>query len=233
MISDKNDHNKISPSRNSQVWDNHWKILNKKNSLLNFLQTFYRKQIIARAVNYYINRFFQKTGTFVECGSGTSQTTLKTVKYDRKFIALDYSKQILEITIKNPVIDECVHGDIFKLPFQSNSLDGIWNVGVMEHFYEHEINSILKEFKRVLKNDANIIIFWPMKFSPYILLINFYERILKYIFKKKINIYPDEVTRLKSKNHAKEIFIRNEFKNVKTFFNYRDLFSFCIIVCSK
>ena len=79
-----------------QDWDDFWERKNK--GLLSRFLGFYRIQIIGRAINYYINTYFKPEGIFVECGSGTSETTLKTIKKKRTFIAIDYSTSVLEYT---------------------------------------------------------------------------------------------------------------------------------------
>lgn len=42
-------------------------------------------------------------------------------------------------------------------------MDGIHNMGVMERFVQSEIQRILAEFKRLLKNEGVIVLFWPWK----------------------------------------------------------------------
>ena len=138
-----------------QEWDEFWSTKGKRKGLFSRFLSFYRIQIVARSVNYNLNKFFAPEGVFVECGAGTSETTSKTNKNGRKFIALDYSALILRRTKANPKIDSCVNGDIFTLPFADASLDGIWNVGVMEHYTLEDIYKILKEFRRVLKSLKN------------------------------------------------------------------------------
>ena len=162
-------------------WDEFWDRKNK--GLLSRFLTFYRIQIIGRSVNYYINKFFIQEGIFFECGSGTSETTLKTYKKRRTFVAHDYSASVLEYTRFNPQIDRCINGDIFKLPLPDNSIDGIWNVGVMEHFNLEEIDKILVEFYRVLNKGGRIILFWPMAYAPYEIFLN----IVEFCYQKKLS----------------------------------------------
>jgi len=49
--------------------------------------------------------------------------------------------------------------DIRNLPFEDNFFDGVYNLGVMEHYSEKEIEEILAEMKRVLKDEGKMIIF--------------------------------------------------------------------------
>jgi len=216
-------------------WDAFWSSLDSNNnkSLLDQFLSFYRIQIIARAVGYYLDQFFQEEGFFVECGSGTSETTLRTIKRGRQFIAIDNSSIVLKHTTHNPKIDNCVNADIFSLPFPDNSIDGIWNVGVMEHFHLEDIDKILSEFHRVLKKNSKIILFWPMAYAPYEILLNIIEGIYNFLTKKNYHLYPDEISRLKTRKQGCDILMRNNFQDINFFFNFRDAFSFGVVIGTK
>ena len=61
----------------------------------------------------------------------------------RTLVAVDMVLPVLKQC--HPVMDVRIGGDILRLPFRSGSLDGIWNVGVMEHFTCDQINAIMQE----------------------------------------------------------------------------------------
>jgi len=139
----------------------------------------------------------------------------------------------LKKAVTNPKFDACIKADIFSLPFEDNSIDGIWNVGVMEHFHMHDIHKMLSEFRRVLKNDGRIILFWPMAYAPYEIFINIVESVVNRFSKKHFQFYPNEISRLRSKKQGREILKKNKFKDAKVHFNFRDAFSFGVIVGRK
>jgi len=216
-----------------QDWDKFWISLDGEKNFLSKFLSFYRIHIIGGGVDYYINKWFKPDGIFVECGAGTSETTLKTRKRNRTFFGLDYSEFILRKTVSNPKVDGCINADIFALPFKRNSVDGIWNVGVMEHFILADIDKILREFERVLKENGHIILFWPMSYSPYLALVNILEVIISRLSNKRFELYPDEISRLKSRQQGKEIVESSGFENAKIYFNCRDAFSFGIVLARK
>jgi len=225
--------NLTSCAKVSKDWDNFWSALDGERNLLSKFLSFYRTQIIAGAVNYHINKLFKPEGIFIECGAGTSETTLKTRKANRTFIALDYSEFILRKAVTNPKVDGCINADIFSLPFKNNSVDGIWNVGVMEHFTLADIDKILREFKRVLKENGHIILFWPMSYAPYLLVVNILEFIINRLSNNRFQLYPDEISRLKSRQQGKKIVESSGFENAKVYYNYRDAFSFGVVIARK
>ena len=124
-----------------------------------------------------------------------------------------------------------MRADIRKLPFKDNSIDGIWNLGVMEHFSKKEIHAILNEFKRVLKKDGTMLIFWPPRYSLAHIFFSSIETAAR-ILGKKIQIFPDEPSLLHSKKEAKEM-MKKAGLNAECFFNYRDGFCHIIVMARK
>ena len=135
----------------------------------------------------------------MEMGSGSSQTSVLIRKKSRLLYCLDFAFEPLVHARLIPVIDGGIQSDLFHLPFRSDSVDGIWNLGVMEHFTDEEINKILKEFNRVLKHGAYAILFWPPYFGWYKLTSLVLEKILGIIKRRCVKLYPDEINLLVSK----------------------------------
>lgn len=216
-----------------KVWDQRWNKLNEKPGITGRLLTFYRKKIIANAVSHYIERYFPEKGIFVEMGSGTAQTSVKIRKKQRTIIALDISRPALMQAKKIPQVDKVVQGNILHLKFKNNSIDGIWNVGVMEHFNEQEITRILKEFERVLKPGSYALLFWPPVYGSTIMFFGFMEMFINLLKKEKFHFFPDEPTRYKSKAQLHRMLSKTKLKFVATHFNCMDFFTHAVVVCQK
>ena len=212
-------------------WDEHWE--KNKASFFGSILEKYRKIIISNCVKHYINRFFPENGVFVETGSGTSQASIKIEKKGRILIAADISKKALEklLDIKN--IDERVNADIFSLPFKDSSIDGIWNLGVMEHFSMKEINMILNEFERVLKPGSFLLLFWPPRHGSSHIALNPVEFFYNLIFRKNFHFFPDEISKLSCKKEARKIIEKSGLDFVDTHFNHRDMFTNYAVICRK
>jgi ubiquinone/menaquinone biosynthesis C-methylase UbiE len=215
----------------NKQWNKYWTKASAKKSFLGGIFTWYRKQVLARGVYYYHEQFFAKEGLFLECGSGSSQTSIQLKKHNRTYVAIDISEEALEEAKKIPLIDKTVRADIRNLPFEDNSVDGVWNLGVMEHFLKEDIFKILEEFKRVLKKEGTIILFWPVTYSPAHI---FFEIIISLgrLIKKKIKFFPDEPSVLHSKKEARDYMEKAGFIS-KEFFNFRDGFTHIVIVARK
>jgi len=215
-------------------WTKHWSESNQTSASQKFF-SFYRKAVFARAVAYFIDRYLPAEGLLVEAGSGTSETSMLIDKRAgaRTLVALDLIRPVLERC--HPVMDVRACGDIFALPFQSGSVDGIWNVGVMEHFTHAQIDAILREFRRVLKPGCRVVLLWPAKFSiPQRIL-----RVLEWFINlrrsrdDKFRFHPDEISQLRSVRQGKEVLTRNGFRPVAIDIGLRTLMAFETIVGEK
>ncbi|MFH0832272.1 MAG: class I SAM-dependent methyltransferase [Candidatus Aenigmatarchaeota archaeon] len=213
-----------------EQWDDHWKKLDK--SFFGRLTEFHRKIIISKAVSYYMDRYFPDKGTFVECGSGTSQTSIKINKRKRRLIALDISSQALNEARNVKKIDHFIKADIFRLPFKDDCIDGIWNLGVMEHFSKSEISHVLSEFYRVMKDGSHIILFWPPMHGSSQIALRPVEKFFNMLKKEKFQFFPGEISKPKSRSHAKSL-LGSKFKVVDIHFDRRDMFTHYVVVCRK
>jgi len=215
------------PIEDKKTWDEHWSQL--ENSFFDKLLMSVRYNVIASEVSHTLNKYFPSEGIFVDCGSGTSQTAVKIIKKDRKFIALDISYPILKYAKKNMnIIEYFVNADILKLPFKDSSLQGIWNLGVMEHFTLEEIDQILNEFSRVLKKDGIFIAFWPSRYGP----VNILFSILGNLLNKKF--FPNEPSLIRSRKWLENIINQNNsFKLIKFKLGLKTVFIYNIIILKK
>ena len=131
-------------------------------------------------------------------------------------------------------INKNLKSDInLALPFQKESFDGIYHLGVLEHFNVDEIQECLLEFKRVLKQDGTMIVFWPPSFGLSVKFLGLSHFILNRLFKMKVKLHPDEITLLKSKRQAASIMSKAGFKIENYYFGIQDFFTYCMIVVTK
>ena len=214
----------------SNEWDEHW---SRSFVSLNSVFKFYRKYVMSNALSFFFEKYFPREGIFVECGSGTSLTSYRVKKHKRKLIALDISEKALQEAKKIDKIDFFVHADTLNLPFKSGSVDGIWNLGVLEHFTKNEIDKALKEYLRVLKKNSYVILFWPPVYSSTGIAYRAIEKLIKFMTGKNFAFYPDEVSRLSSKRNAISIMQRNGFKDCEVYFPWRNCFGDLVIVAKK
>src|SRR5215211_874618 len=120
-----------------EAWTKHWSDDNQASASQRFFSV-YRKAVFARTVAHFVNTYLPPSGVLVEAGSGTSETSMRidTRGGERTLVAVDLILPVLQRC--HPVMDVRMGADIFNLPFADSSVDGIWNVGVMEHFTQDQ-----------------------------------------------------------------------------------------------
>ena len=213
-------------------WSKHWSSNNQRNPAQRFF-SFYRKAVFARTVRYFVNSYFPASGLFVEAGSGTSETSCRIEKGGgaRQLLAVDIILPVLRGG--DPSMDMRVCGDIFQLPFRDQSFDGLWNVGVMEHFTSAQIDAILREFHRILKPGRHAIILWPGVDSVPQRLLRLVEFFINLAPREEpFRFHPAEISKLKA-SEANEILSRNGFALIQVEFGFRSLLAFKTVVATR
>jgi dolichol-phosphate mannosyltransferase len=215
-----------------QDWDQYWK--DKKTSgriLYDIVAAFYRKFIIKRNLNYFITHNFKQGSQVLHAGCGSGQVDKDICDYVN-VTGLDISVNALNFYKRtNKGKAKVIHGSIFQMPVSNQSFDGIYNLGVMEHFETQEIDLIMKEFKRVLKPQGKIVIFWPPEFGLSVIFFKVLTFVFKnFLGKKDVKFHPDEISRVKSRDEVSRVFEKNGFSVSDYYFGPRDLFTYSIIV---
>lgn len=211
-------------------WDRYW---SKKKGIVNVLYDnialFYRKFIIPRILNFFLEKNYTENSVLLHAGCGNGDVD-EAANKKFKLLSLDNSMLALR---RNPSSRMLVQGDVFKLPVKTASIDGIYNLGLMEHFTEDEIIEILKEFRRVVKQDGKITIFWPPEFGLSVVFLKAVHFIANKVFRKNIKLHPDEITKIKSYSHVKSLCERANFNSIDYYFGPKDLFTYCCITIQK
>ena len=224
---------RLDGAESQNAWTEHWSD-DRQQSISQRFFSFYRKAVFARTVRYFINRYFPTEGIFVEAGSGTAETSMRIDKCGgaRKLVATDIVQPVLRQC--HPVMDSRVCGDIFTMPYADNSIDGIWNVGVMEHFTHEQIDRIMTELHRILKPGHRIILLWPGADSVPQKILRFVELFINFGSKEeKFSFHPPEISQLRSRREGREILQRNSFRSIYIDYGWRSLMAFKTLVAVK
>lgn len=213
-------------------WDNYWESHFSSKSSQKLIY-FIRTRLIARSVRNFIDRYFKDSGIFMEMGSGSSQTSVLLNKRSRKLYALDFAFDAVSHARVIPVMDGGIQGNLFSLPFRNDSVDGIWNLGVMEHFTDSEIDTILAEFHRALKSGSCAILFWPPLIGWYKIAALILETLLSLVKIKRVKLYPDEINLIRGRKKIKSFCDRNGFILERCSGVCWDLFAYKVVVIRK
>jgi dolichol-phosphate mannosyltransferase len=224
----------VAPTTAQTQWEAYWQKEGQSNHVLyGLIAQFYRVFIIRRILNHFIRKHFTYGANVLHAGCGSGQVDLDVAKRVN-ITALDLSVNALGIYKRcNPEVKEIVHGDIFKTPFADASFDGIYNLGVMEHFTEEEITKILGEFDRILKPGGKMVILVPPEGGLSVFFLKGVHFVLNKIFKKDIQLHPPEISRPRSEEHAKSMFEQHGLTMVDYYFGIMDAFTYAVVVLEK
>lgn len=220
--------------KEEKEWDKYW---SKKKTLSQIvykrLASFYRQFIIKRTLNHFIESEFKNGSVLLHAGSGAGQVDQNLLqKFD--ITALDISKEALKLyKANNGQKAKIIQASIFDIPVKDNTFDGIYNLGVHEHFTGAENKKIFQEFLRVLKNDGKIVLFWPPKFGFSVMFLNTLHFILNDVLGKKIRLHPEEISLIESKKQVESLMKDSGFKLTKFYFGPKDLFTHAVLVAIK
>ena len=204
----------------AEEWDRHWQGL--KGILRGRLFSLYRWQVRSRCVARAVAKHFTAPGVYVECGCGSSETSCRIrPKPGQTFLALDFAARPLGMALHQPCHAGGLQADIRRLPFRDQSLDGIWNLGVMEHFEEDEQLQILREFHRVLKPGGHLLLWWPPRLAL--------DRCMLLPFEKLFPSEPGRVTR----RAAAQMLVAAGFCEVVVLFPWNDLLTELVVIGCK
>lgn len=217
-----------------QEWDAYWNANNKSGALLyDLIAAFYRKFIIRGIVNHFIGKHCPPGAQLLHAGAGSGQVDTD-IAHRVSISALDISPQALGLYRKfQPNFTRLIHGSIFQIPLPPSEVDAVYNLGVMEHFTEPEINAILQEFHRVVRPGGKIILFWPPAFGITVRVLSAVHWLLRRMGRPDVKLHPDEITHVRSKQQVRTYLEQNGFRLIEFYFGPRDLFTHAIVVGQK
>ena len=224
----------LPPTTIQKEWDEYWGAKeNAGNLAYDLLAAVYRKAVIRRSLTHFITLHFPRDSRILHAGCGSGQVDAD-IAGRLRISALDISVSALAIYRKsNPRAEQLIHGSIFDIPVPNNSFDGVYNLGVMEHFTEEEITRILKEFHRVVRPGGKIVLFWPPAFGLTVRLLAAVHWFAHNILSKPLKLHPDEITHVRSKRQVSAYLREAGFEMVDFYFGVRDVFTQAVIIGEK
>ncbi|MCL4418309.1 MAG: methyltransferase domain-containing protein [Actinobacteria bacterium] len=148
-----------------------------------------------------------KKGAILDLGCGTQPVFLTIAKSFTKRYGLDQviDSQNIELDGKSKIILKKWDMASNKLPFEDNRFDVVSLLAVIEHFDRISTTKILKETKRVLKDEGMVIITTPSRWT---------EKLLKFLAYIRV-VSPEEIEEHKeqfTRSALTEILKRTGFK---------------------
>lgn len=218
----------------SQGWNSYWDEQDRPSSLAYAtIAELYRVSVIKPQLERAIFRNFPDGSQLLHAGCGSGQVDMA-LQGRMKITAVDISPSALRVYQRNnPAAFEVRHADILDLPFAPESFDGIYNLGVLEHFTREQIQGILAQFHRALKPGGKVVIFWPHARATSVAVLKAAHWLLNDVARKPIKLHPPEVSLLHSRQWVEPLLRECGFRLVDYSFGPRDLFVQAIIAAEK
>jgi dolichol-phosphate mannosyltransferase len=214
-----------------QGWNEYWDKNRRASGMVYaVIATVYRNLVIKRRLNREIRRVFPRGARLLHAGCGSGQVDVD-IQHEMRLTAVDISTSALQLYQDTvPHAEAVKHASIFALPFADGSFEGLYNLGVMEHFSEAEIQCILAEFRRVLAADAKLLLFWPHSRASSAMVLDAAHWVLNDVLHRNIELHPPEITRVRSKAQIECLLCSAGFALQDYYFGARDFFVQAVIV---
>lgn len=217
-----------------QDWDSYWATGSRTGGMVyGLIATLYRKLIIRPNLHRSLLKHFEPGSSLLHAGCGSGQVD-GGIHDTMRVTAVDISGEALHVYARNnPDVFQLKHASVFALPMDDGAFDGVYNLGVVEHFSREEIGAMLREFHRVLRPKGKVLLFWPHKWATSVFALGFAHFILNTVLRRKVRLHPEEISLLRSKNEALRTLEQAGFVPVDYYFGPRDLFVQAVVVGQK
>jgi dolichol-phosphate mannosyltransferase len=225
----------LDPALNDpQHWEEYWAKKSKAGGVVyDAIATTYRNLVIKRRLNHFIRKYFHPRAGLLHTGCGSGQVDADLGR-EMSITALDISAPALQLYRKaNPNAQALKHASIFALPFGDESFDGVYNLGLVEHFSVQDIRRILIETRRVLKKGGKTVIFWPHDAGTSVNVLRFVHWMLNDVMKKNVQLHPPEITHCLGRSWVEKTIAGCGLELVEYAFGPGDLWVQAVVVLRK
>jgi glycosyltransferase involved in cell wall biosynthesis len=216
-------------------WDTYWAgpgHVRAERRLFDVGAQFYRRYLIGPFLTRLLGREFARGSKLLHAGCGSGEVDKKVVS-EFQVTALDISPNALSLYRSCNAGVETVIGNIFDLSALSGKFDGIYNLGVMEHFSPQEIADILKQFDRALKPGGKLVLLWPPVYGLSVLALHGIHFVLNKIMRRDIQLHPPEPTKVSSRAQVTSYLDAAGFRLRSLAFGPRDAFTYFVLVADR
>ena len=226
----------MARNNDANSWDEYWnssKSNKRAERIYSRVASFYRNKLIGPHLSRTLSKHFNSSSQLLHAGSGGGEVD-RFVPKNISVFAIDISEHaIIQYSRVNPQYRSEVM-NVFDLPGNLPKFDGIYNLGVMEHFSPEEVKQILIKFHSTLKPTGKLVIFWPPKFGLSVLALALIHSVLRIIQRGSFRpLHPAEPNKIGGKKSAKKVLEQSGFELTEYSFGIRDAFTYAVLVARK
>ena len=217
-----------------QSWDTYWDKKDRPSGVVyEQIAALYRGSVIRKQLERIIFRNFKDGSALLHAGCGSGQVDAG-IQRRMRITAIDISASALRLYKRNnPAAFDVRHASLLDLPYPCGSFDGVYNLGVLEHFSLEEIRRILSQFYRVLKPGGRVVIFWPHARATSVAVLKGAHWLMNDVLQKPTQFHPLEISLLRSRSWVEPLLHDAGFRLSEYSFGARDLFVQAVVVGEK
>jgi dolichol-phosphate mannosyltransferase len=196
---------RFRPLDDTPEWDAYWSRPTDRVGLAyQVIAALYRRRVIKRNLERAVRRHFAPGAHLLHAACGSGQVDVD-LHRDVRITAVDLSAPALERYARNNRRAHRVEqATLFDLPFAADTFDGVYNLGVLEHFWPPQLNALLTELHRVLKPGGRLLAFWPHRLGSSVLVLHTAGALLRRLGRAE-KLHPDEVSLVRSRGDAERM----------------------------
>jgi len=213
-------------------WDAYWATdVRGSHRIYAFIASVYRRIFICTRLAWWLNRTFPRNARLLHAGCGSGEVdTLVASRF--RITGLDISPGALDrYRRNNPHAEGTIHADLMSLRGLPGGYDGVYSLGVLEHFTPGEIRVILDNLRLVLRPGGKMVAFWPLASAPSVKVLSLWHRLLNKGGAKAVELHPPEITLIHSRSQVDEIVRSAGWEMVSFSVSPSDLFIQAVVVC--
>lgn len=213
-------------------WDAYWATdARGSHRLYAFLASIYRRIFICTRLAWWLKKTFPRGARLLHAGCGSGEVDAFVGRHFR-ITGLDISPGALErYRRSNPQAEDTIHADLMNLRNLPGGYDGVYSLGVLEHFTPDEIRVILDNMRLVLRPGGKMIAFWPLASAPSVKVLGLWHRVLNKRGKREVELHPPEITLIRSRSQVEQIIRSAGWRLVSYSVSPSDLFIQAVVVC--
>ena len=213
-------------------WDAYWDNSPRgARRLYAVIASVYRRIFICPRLAWWLSRAYPERSPLLHAGCGSGEVdTLINKRY--QITGLDISEKALDRYRKNnPHAAATLHADLMQMSRIGRHYDGVYSLGVLEHFTPEDIRHILNGMKTVMRPGGRMIAFWPLADAISVKILGLCHRALNRRGRPVVELHPPELTLLRSREHAEELIQSAGWRLLSYSVSPFDLYIQAVLVC--
>lgn len=222
----------ITASPKHEGWDAYWATdARGSRRVYAFLASTYRRIFICTRLAWWLKRTFPRNARLLHAGCGSGEVD-SLVGSRFRITGLDISPGALDrYRRNNPHAEGTIHADLMDLRDVPGGYDGVYSLGVLEHFTPDEIRVILDNLRLVLRPGGKMIAFWPLASAPSVKVLGLWHRLLNKRGQRAVELHPPEITLIRSRAHVDQIVRSAGWRITSYSVSLSDLLIQAVVVC--